>query len=179
MGFDQFDTVAQLIRERSSWCEWYKKYSFYPNAFPINENAPAPSNQGLLGKRGGKVSLYCLISVIVLILNVFFSYFQAKKRNDRKAAERNESTPNVVKQLLTDPAGLEVARQEELMAAATRTRVAASDAYFRSLSASVSKPSRMEEYPFVFDAMADLLSTHSISDRSKVSSKRFLQFGGY
>nr|CDS26057.1 Activating signal cointegrator 1 complex subunit [Hymenolepis microstoma] len=56
MGLDQFDTVAELIRERSEWCRWYKKYSSCPESFPINNNALRSSTQGGNSKSSGKLS---------------------------------------------------------------------------------------------------------------------------
>lgn len=101
--------------------------------------------------------------------------FQGGKKNKKQAGGNNTVSGGrgefkIIEQLLTDPAALEAARQERLMLAATRSRDAASEAYLRSLSASVNKPSRAEEFPYVFDSMAELFATYAGVDRSKVST---------
>ncbi|VUZ50971.1 unnamed protein product, partial [Hymenolepis diminuta] len=151
MGIDQFDTVAELIRKRSELCQWYKKYSAYPDSFPVNDNASDPSNQSANWKKSGK----------------------GGKKNKKEAGGNNAASGgrnefNIIEQLLTDPAALKAARQEELMLAAMQSREAASEAYLRSLSTSVNKPSRAEEFPYVFDSMAELFATCAVVDRSKL-----------
>nr|CDS26056.1 Activating signal cointegrator 1 complex subunit [Hymenolepis microstoma] len=103
------------------------------------------------------------------LLDVPSSFFpRGKKKNKGNTSDGVGGNYNIVEQLLTDPAAVEASRQEDLMLAARRTQEAASEAYIRSLSACVNKPSRAEEFPYVFDSMAELFATRALTDRSKL-----------
>nr|CDS20805.1 Activating signal cointegrator 1 complex subunit [Echinococcus granulosus] len=142
MGFDQFDTVAALIRERTEWLRWYKWYLAHKDAFT----------------RDGKPTSNC-------------SNPTQRKVKDAKLKNRVGSTANrfnVVKQLLEDAKVLEDMHQASLLAAATHARNTASEAYYRSIATANSQQSPSKALPFVFDIMAEIMTSRPNMRRSEM-----------
>ncbi|KAL5968698.1 Activating signal cointegrator 1 complex subunit 3, partial [Taenia solium] len=131
MGFDQFDTVAALIRGRAEWVKWYNWYLAHKDA--LKRDGETTSNSRNPTKR---------------------------KVKDPKIKNHDVSTVkefNSVEQLLKDPRALEDMHHGKRLAAATRAQVIATEAYHRAIAAAIGQQSPSESLPFVFDAMAEAM----------------------
>uniref|UniRef100_A0A5K3FBK7 Helicase ATP-binding domain-containing protein n=1 Tax=Mesocestoides corti TaxID=53468 RepID=A0A5K3FBK7_MESCO len=140
MGLSQFDTVLDLIHGRTQWLLWYKKYRTRSDAFRGRGNGGRGS--GYRKRRGANGSR--------------FSGF----------GNSDDSKCDLVSQLINDPGALVEQRQRDLDSAACIARSAAYQAYVSVNS--TNRRQGAERYPFVFDAMAELMAERPFTERSKM-----------
>lgn len=75
---------------------------------------------------------------------------------------------DLVEQLLKDPKALEEMHHGKRLAAASHAWTAATEAYYRAIAATTGQQSPSEPLPFVFDAMAEVMTARPNITRSNV-----------
>ncbi|VDM17646.1 unnamed protein product [Hydatigera taeniaeformis] len=132
MGFDQFDVVSTLIRERAKWLKWHSWYLAHKDALTGTERTTS------IVKKTSK-----------------------RKAKESELKNKSDSILNgfdLVEQLREDPKVLEDFHHAKRLAAATQAQIVASEAYYRVAAAVNSQQSPSMVLPFVFDAMAEVVN---------------------